>query len=256
MISLSFLVIIIVGSIAFYSKHPHSKKVQSSATSLAKTTKEQSEQLPQGVKSSDWNLLLVNKNHIHQSEIRFDQATVDSKQIDKRIEQPLAYFREAAKKAGYATILVSGYRSIAYQTTVYNNSISQYEASGMSTQEAKELTESVIQVPGASEHHTGQAIDLAGADALAAHPSLESAMDQFKSQQWLIKHAPEFGFILRYPSDNQSIKETGIDYESWHFRYVGIANAAYITQHHMTLESYINILKKITDNTKFDLLYI
>ncbi|MGO0154971.1 M15 family metallopeptidase [Leuconostoc mesenteroides] len=200
--------------------------------------------MPKGVKTTDWDLLLVNKSHSYQTELNFTKFIVDGNIIDQRIAQALPNFRSAAQKAGYATTLVSGYRSIAYQTTVYNNAISQYELTGMSMAEAKKLTESVIQVPGSSEHQTGQAVDLAGIDVLAACPSLEAGMDQFELQQWLIKHAPEYGFILRYPSDSQSIKETGIDYESWHFRYVGVSNATYITNHHLTLEKYIQTLKK------------
>lgn len=241
---LSFVLVImllVVAVIGFFNTKQSIKNTEK----IAKTSSvKKVDDLPKGVKTTDWDLVLVNKKHSYQTELNFTKGTVDSKQIDQRIAQALANFRSAAQKAGYATTLVSGYRSIAYQTTVYNNSISQYESNGMSATEAKRLTESVIQVPGSSEHQTGQAVDLAGNDALAAYPSLEASMDKFKSQQWLIKHAPEYGFILRYPSDSQSIKETGIDYESWHFRYVGVPNATYITNHHLTLEKYIQTLKK------------
>lgn len=239
---LVFVAFIIVGLVVFFNlKQPAKITVKTTGKSYSG---KKSGDLPQNVKTTDWNLLLVNKTHPYKNELNFTKRTVDGKQIDHRIEEPLAKFRVAAQNSGYSTTLISGYRSVAYQTTVYNQSISQYESNGMSSTEAKKLTESVIQVPGSSEHQTGQAVDLAGNDALAKYPSLEAGMDEFKSQQWLIKHAPEYGFILRYPSDSQSIKETGIDYESWHFRYVGVTNATYITAHHLTLEAYVQSLKK------------
>ncbi|WP_294975086.1 D-alanyl-D-alanine carboxypeptidase family protein [uncultured Leuconostoc sp.] len=210
--------------------------------------KQQSNTLPKHAKLSDWQLILVNKQHPRISEISFHQVTVDDKQIDQRIEKPLSAFREGAKKARYDTTLVSAYRSIAYQTQIYNASVAQNESNGMDKEAATKMTQSVIQTPGSSEHQTGLAVDLAGNDALAKYPALMAQMDQFESQKWLIKHAADYGFVLRYLSDAKSIAQTGIDYESWHFRYVGIANAQYMVKHHLTLEAYRDMLRNAGQN--------
>ncbi len=204
--------------------------------------------LPKHTKVSDWQLILINKQHPRTSEIRFNKVTVDGKQMDQRIEKSLTDFRAGAKIAGYNTTLVSAYRSIADQSEVYQNSLRQNEANGMDEEAATKLTKSVIQTPGSSEHQTGLAVDLAGNDALAKYPALMAQMDEFKSQRWLMKHASDYGFVLRYLNDSKSMSQTGIDYESWHFRYVGIANARYMVQHHLTLEAYLDMLRNATQN--------
>ncbi|USS91552.1 M15 family metallopeptidase [Fructobacillus americanaquae] len=206
-------------------------------------TKVTTSSLPKGVKSTDWDLVLINKQHPENQEISFTQAQVGDKVVNQKIQQSVIDFMAGAKAAGYETTLVSGYRSIEYQKEVFANVLANNENNGESEEKALAETKKVVQTPGSSEHQTGLAIDLAGNDALAKYPGLTGEMDQFASQRWLIDHAPEYGFILRYPKDEASIKETGIDYESWHFRYVGVKNAQYITKHHLTLEAYLKALK-------------
>jgi len=241
-----FVILILVVIFGVLTVRHFDKQEKSASPDVKKSTStaKSKNTFPKGVKSTDWDLVLVNKKQPLSAELNFNKVTVDDKQIDARIQQPLANFRQAAQKAGYATTLVSGYRSIAYQKQIFDNSVAQYEANGLSATEAKNKTALVIQTPGASEHHTGLAVDLAGDDALAAYPALQAEMDQYASQKWLIQHAPEYGFVLRFLSDAKSIQQTGIDYESWHFRYVGVANAKYMTQHHLTLEAYVAALKK------------
>ncbi|CAK8054395.1 M15 family metallopeptidase [Eupransor demetentiae] len=213
-------------------------KVGQKQTVAQKTTSS----LPKGVKASDWDLVLVNKQHMLKHEMNFPKATLEGKIVDQRIVSAVEDFQKGAQQAGYATTLVSGYRSIADQTQVFNQVLQNNEAGGDSYDKALAATKAVVQTPGSSEHHTGQAIDLAGNDALAKYPGLEGAMDQFASQKWLIEHAPDYGFILRFPADKKGMEETGIDYESWHFRYVGVKNAKYMTKHHLTLEAYVKEL--------------
>jgi D-alanyl-D-alanine carboxypeptidase len=57
--------------------------------------------------------------------------------------------------------------------------------------------------------------------------------------QWLMQHCQEYGFILRYPEDKVSVTE--IDYEPWHFRYVGKEAAQYIMEHGLTLEEFVEM---------------
>ena len=38
--------------------------------------------------------------------------------------------------------------------------------------------------------------------------------------------APQYGFVLRYPKGKSNI--TGVDFEHWHYRYVGVENAQYM----------------------------
>ena len=51
-----------------------------------------------------------------------------------------------------------------------------------------------------------------------------------------------YGWILRYP--NEKSAKTGIIYEPWHYRYVGIDVAKEIHDSGMTLEQYLESLSK------------
>ena len=72
-----------------------------------------------------------------------------------------------------------------------------------------------VQAPGASEHHTGLALDLVSSE----YTSLDEGFENTEAFAWLQEHAWEYGYILRYPRDKESI--TGVIYEPWHYRFVG-----------------------------------
>ena len=55
--------------------------------------------------------------------------------------------------------------------------------------------------------------------------------------QWMQEHCAEYGFIVRYPKDKQDI--TGVMYEPWHFRYVGVEAAQYMVAHNLCLEEFL-----------------
>ena len=61
------------------------------------------------------------------------------------------------------------------------------------------MTLSYSQMPGSSEHHTGLAVDIIDTAFLNDRQDLYDDVDQLISQQWLINHAVDYGFILRYP---------------------------------------------------------
>lgn len=238
---LVLVVLTAVGLGAFnFSNQGHKSSQQNSSQ---KSSEQKLTNLPKGAKSTDWDLVLVNKWHPLSSEMNFDKATVSGATVDARIKQAVLDFQNGARAAGYQTNLISGYRSIQYQKEVFANVKKNNIAEGMSDEEAEKATAAVVQSPGSSEHHTGLAIDIAGSDAFEKYPNLEANMDQFASQKWLIDHAADYGFVLRYPKEKSQIKQTGIDYESWHFRYVGVKNAKYMKAHNLTLEAYVKGLQ-------------
>ncbi|CAK1232057.1 M15 family metallopeptidase [Fructobacillus fructosus] len=240
-LSLALVCAIVLGGFLFM-RTGHQQQSTSSTNDSAKT--KTLTDLPKGVKSTDWDLVLVNKWHPLSSEMNFEKATVGGITVNARIKQAVLDFQNGARAAGYQTNLISGYRSIQYQKEVFENVKRNNIAQGMTDAEAEKATAAVVQNPGSSEHHTGLAVDMAGSDAFEKYPNLEANMDQFASQQWLIKHAADYGFVLRYPKEKSQIKQTGIDYESWHFRYVGVENAKYMVKHHLTLEAYVKALKE------------
>ena len=195
--------------------------------------------------SADWNLVLVNRENQLAEEIVMELYLTESGyQIDSRIQEPFLQLMEAGKAAGMDFTMISGYRSIEQQQTNYDVNYQNYLASGLSEEEARTKTEEYIALPNASEHITGLAVDITST-ALAnqeGNSGLFPDLENYPEGLWLKENAPKFGFVLRYPKEKEAI--TGINFEPWHFRYVGIENAMYMTEKNLTLEEYIAILKQ------------
>ena len=194
---------------------------------------------------ADWNLVLVNRENQLAEEIPMEfYLTESGYQIDSRIQEPYSQLMEAGKAAGMDLTMVSGYRSIEQQQANYDVNYQNFLASGLSEEEARTKTEEYIALPHASEHTTGLAVDITST-ALAnqeGNSGLLPDLENYPEGLWLKENAPKFGFILRYPKEKEAI--TGINFEPWHFRYVGIENAMYMTEKNLTLEEYIAILKQ------------
>ncbi|HES4618633.1 TPA: D-alanyl-D-alanine carboxypeptidase family protein [Streptococcus pyogenes] len=234
----TLVVLLFVGGIYLFikpekqaTKTPSSQ--QASSQKVVKNSKE-STGLPK-VSPKDWELILVNRDHMTE-ELSPELVDINGISVDKRIEQATSDFLAAAQAIDPQEHLISGYRSVAYQAELYQSYIKKEMANDPTlTQEAAEaLVQTYLQPPGASEHHTGLAIDMSTVDTLnASDPSVSKAVQ---------KIAPDYGFVLRFPEGKKT--STGVDYEDWHYRYVGKASARYMAQHNLTLEEYIAALKE------------
>lgn len=202
----------------------------------------QASELPASADEKNPALVLVNKEHPLKEEINFEKAEMRGVPYNGLMTQALTDFVKGAAQAGVPVTIVSAYRSIAYQQTVIDTQVKQYLDQGKSEDEAMKLTLQYIQTPGASEHHTGLGVDIMADEYWNVHHALNPEADETKSQQWLIKHAPDYGFVLRYPKSKEARKSTGIEYESWHFRYVGVENAKYMAENDLTLEQYWELM--------------
>ena len=122
----------------------------------------------------------------------------------------------SARQADIASFFVSsGFRSYDAQVLLYNGG----------------ANSAFVQPPGHSEHHTGLAADI-------LTPGIGMAeMANTPEGQWLAANSYRYGLILRYPEGATEI--TGIEFEPWHFRYVGRAHAYYIKRNNFVLEEYI-----------------
>ncbi|MBZ2154538.1 M15 family metallopeptidase [Streptococcus australis] len=185
--------------------------------------------LPQ-VSTKDWNLVLINRDN-KLAELNPQLVDVEEIKVDSRIAEQTKQFLAAARAIAPEESLISGYRSVEEQTELYNERVAQLEATGLSHEEAERQAQAQVQVPGASEHQTGLAIDMSAPNGLS-----EEVVQQ------IIALAPQYGFVLRYPEGKNAI--TGVDYENWHFRYVGVENAQYMVKHQLVLEEYIQKLKE------------
>lgn len=149
--------------------------------------------------------------------------------VDESCHDAMEEMVAACNAAGYYCGINSVYRSYAFQDSIWSSQVERYVARGYSREEAEAITNRSIAVPGTSEHQLGLAIDVAcGNDAYA----------------WLAQHSWEYGFILRYPYGKTEL--TGILYEPWHFRYVGVELASELYELGMCMEEYMNMLTAST----------
>ena len=125
--------------------------------------------------------------------------------------------------------VISGYRSFDYQENLYNQ-----RTARDSEQEAMKW----VAKAGGSEHHTGYALDFN-----IYHDSGKTEEYTGKSKyKWINENAYKYGFIVRYPEDKKEI--TGIEYEPWHFRYIGKPHSFVIAKNGMCLEEYMEYLRQ------------
>jgi len=170
--------------------------------------------------------------------------------VNTRADRSKARMREYAAKAlealyiemyanGYNDVTVtSAYRSYQDQKNIHNSYIAREleEHPGWTWDQAKAEVLTYSAEPGTSEHQSGLCIDM---------HNLASADKSFARQEayeWLKNNAHKFGFILRFPEGKTEI--TKIDFEPWHYRYVGRYHATKIYESGMCLEEYVASLKK------------
>ena len=190
-----------------------------------------------------WRLILVNSDHLLDEDYEVERTKVGNGQyVDSRIAPELEAMLAAAREDGVEISIISSYRSYDRQVSLYKNKIRRLERQGYSKAEATEEAGTVVAVPGMSEHATGLALDLAS----KSYPVLEEEQENTDAYQWLMQHCMEYGFILRYPKDKEEI--TGIIYEPWHFRYVGVEHARIIMEQGLCLEEYLE--QYIADTTE------
>jgi D-alanyl-D-alanine carboxypeptidase len=118
---------------------------------------------------------------------------------------------------------------------LFQKKINRFMNKGYSYLEAYRLSSQAVTVPGSSEHEIGLALDIYSPD----YKQLNSGFGDTEEGKWLAEHCAEYGFILRYPLGKEEI--TGIEFEPWHFRYVGKAAAKIITENEITLEEFVLI---------------
>lgn len=181
-----------------------------------------------------WNLILVNSNNPLPDDFECELvSTYSGKYVDARIKDSLEEMMDAAIAAGYDVTICSAYRSDNTQWELIQEGVLERIEDGYSAQDA--YADAILQLnnPGTSEHSTGLAVDIVGRN----HQTLDYEQSLTDEAKWFEEHCAEYGFILRYPEGEEDW--TGINFESWHYRYVGIEVATYIMEKGITLEEFI-----------------
>lgn len=188
---------------------------------------------------TDWNLILVNKDNAIPEDYKVEVIKVEEKwNVDTRIKESLEQMLSAARKEGLDPVICSAYRSTEYQTTLFNKKVMEYKRKGLLQESAEQQASYWVTNPRTSEHEIGLALDIVE----RKYQVLDERQENTAVQKWLMEHCYEYGFILRYPTDKKEI--TKINYEPWHYRYVGVKDAMFIKEKGFCLEEYIEFLKE------------
>lgn len=148
-----------------------------------------------------WNLRLVNKDNPLPRDFSVETAEAAEGQLDSRAASALSQMVSDMEAQGLSPVVCSSFRTWEEQETLHQNKVNRLLSQGYSPASAEEEQENTPE------------------------------------QQWLMAHCQEYGFILRYPRDKQGL--TGVGYEPWHYRYVGVEAAQEIMSQGLCLEEYL-----------------
>ena len=199
---------------------------------------------PPDVDVNSWEMMLANPTHPIETyqppQMGYLNMTLDETDIqtnynpnrcavDLRIADQLLAFALGCKEAGLPVYLSSGYRSYDEQSYLFQRKIGQ----GYS----EDTAATIVARPGTSEHQTGLACDITD----YYHETKDSSLEQTATYQWLRDNCADYGFVVRYPADKSGSADsiTGIIYEPWHFRYVGVDAAHYMMDNNLCLEEFL-----------------
>ena len=163
------------------------------------------------IPKDEWFMILVNNENPLSEDFSVETTAVDGygHLVDSRIFNDLSEMISAGESEGLDFVVQTAFRTYAKQKEFFDAG-------------------KTGAAPGTSEHNSGLAIDFG-----SARGNFEGSAEE----AWLLEHAHEYGFILRYPADKVEI--TGFAYEPWHFRYVGKEQAKLIFESGLCLEEYL-----------------
>lgn len=184
--------------------------------------------------ADDWNLMLVNKQHPIPDNYTFATAQISSggKLCDERILSPLKQMVEAAARDGVSLVVCSPYRSNNRQEMLFARKVDYYLEQGYDYMESYTLASQAVTIPGSSEHEIGLALDI----ITDGYCSLDEGFGDTPAGRWLAQNSYKYGFVVRYLKGKEEI--TGIEYEPWHIRYVGVAAATVMYEEDICLEEF------------------
>ncbi|MDD3392822.1 MAG: M15 family metallopeptidase [Bacilli bacterium] len=184
---------------------------------------------------SKGNLIIVNKHYQLPDDYEPDNLVAvknwyayGTNELKEEVYDAFLSMYNDATKKDLKLIIISGYRSYDEQEVLFDS----YKNSNGQT-----WADSIAARAGHSEHQTGLTFDLTTTGI--------SDIDDFQNTDeftWMQENSYKYGFILRYPEGKEGI--TGYDYESWHYRYVGVEVATVIHTLNITFDEYYEYFVK------------
>ena len=185
---------------------------------------------------ADARLVLVNANLPLEEEPAPGLTVADDatgQQLEMEAAEQYRKMAEAAAADGVTLSLVTGYQDVSAREAAFDAAKQVYLDKGYSEEDATARASSVLQQANASEQATGYAADILCPDCTEK----TTAFADTRAYEWLTAYAAEYGFILRWPEERQAA--TGMVYEPWHWRYVGVENALAIRASGLSLEEFL-----------------
>lgn len=181
-----------------------------------------------------WYLILVNEDQPLDADFRPELAQVSYGHfVDVRIVEAASQLLQSAENAGIMLQIAASFRDYEAQRNLFDFHMAQWIEEGYDEDDSFQKTRESVAIPGASEHQAGLAIDLLP----LGHMMPRDELSDTPEIQWLAENAWRYGFIMRYPYGTTHI--TGVMYEPWHWRYVGVEAAQEMTRLGLTLEEYL-----------------
>ena len=216
-------------------------KTSSQSSTSSKTESKPSKQSSKKLDPKFSNLLLVNgwnplpedfdyEGHLVTIPQKYIKGSL--RQIDKDVWPYLKAMLDDARSEGIDIGVWSPYRSYATQKWLFEKQVKKQINNGVPKSEAEDKAATIVARAGTSEHNTGLALDINCAD---------HSFKRTKAYKWLCENAEDYGFVMRYAEEKQ--EKTGVIYESWHWRFVGIDVAHEMNELGMCLEEYVEYKK-------------
>ena len=218
---------------------------ESTATPEVRSESQEQEEKEKMYITADGFPLLVNREHLLPDDYE-PYELVDMKRVCDEEIVKIKYEGTLAEKEAVDALLImlsdaidqglsnwqvsAAYRTVAQQKKLFDNRVRSYmNDNGLSRTKAISATRRTVADPGSSEHHLGTAFDITVPGA---------SFGSTRQAQWMADHCWDYGFILRYTEEKQSI--TGFLAEPWHFRYVGVIHSRIMQMENLCLEEYID----------------
>lgn len=182
----------------------------------------------------NWALTLISAKYpIDKSYSPSLSPVIESSSVtaDSRVSDAYKKMYADALASGLVLTPYSGYCSISRQQANFDNKVEAFVLQGMTRDEAKLNAEKRVAQGGNSENNAGLSVDIISASA---------GFSSTKEYKWLTENAHKYGFVLRYPEDKTDI--TGMIYQPWHWRYVGVDAAQQMKAENKCLEEFLGAI--------------
>lgn len=183
--------------------------------------------------SERWSITLVNQRFSLNEKYSPTLSPVidgSSISVDSRVAEAYKLMYADALSADIVLNPVTGYSSYHRQLEAYNDKVSGFMSQGMTADEAEAEAAKRVGKAGCNESASGLSVGIG---------SVSNGFSTSEKYRWLLANAHNYGFVLRYPQDKTGI--TGMTFQPWLWRYVGVEVAKEMKEKNLCLEEYLGI---------------